>query len=102
MPLTVCDGSYGKVADASRWLSVRLAAISRKADLRCKSAALQVWLRIYITNNVGPAHFVTLCVYISYLEKEFNVIAFTLFCNTFKFIVTVHISFMVIYLNAGM
>lgn len=62
MPLTGCDSKRGKLADASRWLSVTLAAISQKADLGCESAALQVLLSIYITNNFGPAHFVTMGV----------------------------------------
>lgn len=68
---------------------------------------LQVLLRIYVTNDVGPAHFVSLGVYISYPEKEFNMTAFMLFCNTFliqsvNYTMTVNISFRVIYLNAGM
>lgn len=84
-----------------------MAAISQKADLHCDSTALQVLLHIYITNNVGPAHFVTLVVYISFQEKEFNITAFTLFCNAFfmkfvNYIMTANISSMVIYLNAGM
>lgn len=49
---------WGELVEASRRLSARLAAISQKADLHCQSAALQVLLRLYITNNADPAYFV--------------------------------------------
>lgn len=72
MPLTACDSKRGKLADASRWLSVTLAAISQKADLGGESAALQVLLSIYITNNFGPAHFATMgvCIFMPPAQKE--------------------------------
>lgn len=96
-----------KLVDASRWLSVRLAVFSQKAHLHCKSALLQVLLRIYITNDVSPALFVTLGMYVLFPEKEHKVTAFTLFCNTVfitfvNYILTLHMSFVVIYLNKGM
>lgn len=58
------------MANASQWLTVSLAAISQEADLHCESEALRALLRIYIANNVGPAHFVSLVVEILYLEKR--------------------------------